>query len=208
MIFEELNGDSSCKTYLLASRVDAYVQRLVRDGLKLQLVVDTHTHADHLSGIRELARATGAATAGAPPGLVTRPLRDGDVLELAELKLHVLGTPGHTEDSLVLRMADRVLTGDTLLIGATGRTDLPTGDAELEYRSLQRLLELPDDLLVYPGHDYAGKTVSTIGEERRANKRLLMPHEEFIRVMTAPRSSKPDKLAEALAHNTRPLDRP
>ena len=108
--------------------------------------------------------------------------------------------------ALVLVMEDRVLTGDTLLIGATGRTDLPTGDAEAEYLSLQRLLSLPGDLLVFPAHDYGGRTFSTIGHERLNNPRLRLDHEAFIRLMTSPRTEKPARLAESLAYNTRPLE--
>jgi glyoxylase-like metal-dependent hydrolase (beta-lactamase superfamily II) len=219
-IFEELNGGASCRTYLIVSPrtrealivdpvlelLPGYMQRLSRDQLQLRLVVDTHTHADHLSGGRELARMTGAVLAGAMEGSVQRLLSDGEVLEVGDVRLTVWESPGHTSDGLVLVMEDRVLSGDTLLIGATGRTDLPTGDAEAEYRSLQRLLTLPDELLVYPAHDYGGRTFSTLGHERLTNPRLRLDHEAFIQVMTVPRSEKPARLAEALAYNTRPLD--
>lgn len=218
-IFEELNGGASCRTYLIVSPrtreallvdpvlelVPGYLQRLGKDQLRLTLVVDTHTHADHLSGGRELARMTGAVHAGAPEGSVQRPLGEGDVLRVGEVSLTVWESPGHTADGLVLKMEDRVLTGDTLLIGATGRTDLPTGDAEAEYRSLQRLLSLPGDTLVFPAHDYGGRTFSTIGHERLTNPRLRLDHEVFLRVMRAPRSEKPARLEQALAYNTRPL---
>ncbi|WP_257453592.1 MBL fold metallo-hydrolase [Archangium lipolyticum] len=219
-IFEELNGGASCRTYLIVSPrtrealivdpvlelLPGYMQRLAKDQLRLKLVVDTHTHADHLSGCRELARMTGAVIAGAPEGSVHRVLSDGEVLEVGEVRLTVWESPGHTSDGLVLVMEDRVLSGDTLLIGATGRTDLPTGDAEAEYRSLQRLLSLPEDTLVYPAHDYGGRTFSTIGHERLTNPRLRLDHDAFIQLMTSPRNEKPARLAEALAYNTRPLD--
>lgn len=219
-IFEELNGGASCRTYLLVSPrtrealivdpvlelVPAYMQRLAKDQLRLALVVDTHTHADHLSGGRELSRMTGAVHAGAPEGAVHRLLSDGEVLVVGDLRLTVWASPGHTADGLVLVMEDRVFTGDTLLIGATGRTDLPSGDAESEYHSLQRLLSLPGDTLVFPSHDYGGRTFSTIGHERLNNPRLRLEHDAFIRLMTTPRSEKPARLAEALAYNTRPRD--
>ena len=219
-IFEELNGGASCRTYLIASPrtrealivdpvlelVPGYMQRLAKDQLRLSLVVDTHTHADHLSGGRELARMTHSVHAGAPEGSVRRVLHDGDILEVGELRIRVWASPGHTEDGRVLVMEDRVLTGDTLLIGATGRTDLPTGDAEAEYRSLQRLLTLPGETLVFPAHDYGGRTFSTIGHERLTNPRLRLDHEAFIQLMTTPRNEKPARLHEALAYNTRPLD--
>jgi glyoxylase-like metal-dependent hydrolase (beta-lactamase superfamily II) len=219
-IFEELNGGASCRTYLIVSPrtrealivdpvlelVPGYMQRLTKDQIQLRMVVDTHTHADHLSGGRELARMTGAELAGAPEGAVHRVLSDGEVLEVGEVRLTVWASPGHTSDGLVLVMEDRVLSGDTLLIGATGRTDLPTGDAAAEYRSLQRLLSLPEETLVYPAHDYGGRTFSTIGHERLTNPRLRLDQEAFIRLMTTPRNEKPARLAEALAYNTRPLD--
>jgi glyoxylase-like metal-dependent hydrolase (beta-lactamase superfamily II) len=217
-LFEELNGGASCRTYLIVSPrtrdalivdpvlelVPSYLQRLGKDQLRLTLVVDTHTHADHLSGGRELARMTGAVHAGAPLAVVERPLHEGDVLEVGDVRIAVWETPGHTSDSLVLRLEDRVLTGDTLLIGATGRTDLPTGDAESEYHSLQRLVALPGDTLVFPSHDYGGRTFSTIGHERLTNPRLRLDYEVFMRLMTTPRSEKPARLDEALAYNTRP----
>ncbi|HYO52189.1 MBL fold metallo-hydrolase [Archangium sp.] len=219
-IFEELNGGASCRTYLIVSprtrealivdpvleMVPGYMQRLAKDQLRLAMVVDTHTHADHLSGGRELARMTGAVHVGAPAGSVQRPLREGEVLVVGDVRLTVWASPGHTSDALVLVMEDRVLTGDTLLIGATGRTDLPTGDAEAEYFSLQRLLSLPGEMLVFPAHDYGGRTFSTIGHERLTNPRLRLEHEAFIRLMSAPRTEKPARLAEALAYNTRPLE--
>lgn len=219
VIFEELNGGASCRTYLVAcprtrealivdpvlELVPGYVQRLGKDRLRLALVVDTHTHADHLSGGRELARMTGAVHAGAPEGSVHRTLSDGEPLEVGDVRLTVWESPGHTADGLVLVMEDRVLSGDTLLIGATGRTDLPTGDAEAEYQSLQRLLSLPGQTLVYPAHDYGGRTFSTIEHERLTNPRLRLEHAAFIRLMTTPRQEKPARLEEALAYNTRPL---
>ncbi len=219
-IFEELNGGASCRTYLVVSPrtrealivdpvlelVPSYMQRLSRDQLTLCWVVDTHTHADHLSGARELARMTGAVHAGAAEECVQRVLGDGDVLKVGEVRLRVWTSPGHTEDGLVLVLEDRVLTGDTLLIGATGRTDLPTGDAEAEYRSLERLLTLPDETLVYPAHDYGGRTFTTLGHERVNNPRLRLDRAAFIELMSRPRHEKPARLEEALAYNTRPRD--
>ena len=219
-IFEELNGGASCRTYLIVcprtrealivdpvlELVPGYMQRLTRDQLQLCRVVDTHTHADHLSGGRELARMTGAEHVGAPEGSVQRSLRDGEVLTVGEVRVRVWASPGHTADGLVLVMEDRVLTGDTLLIGATGRTDLPTGDAEAEYHSLARLLTLPPETLVYPAHDYGGRTFSTIGHERVNNPRLRLSREAFVELMSRPRHEKPARLEESLAYNTRPRD--
>ena len=217
MIFEELNGVASeCRSYLVADggealiadplleRVDEYLARIRALGLRLVYAADTHTHADHLSGSKELSRRTGAKTAGSPRSAVQVPLGEGGVLIVGHLPVRVWASPGHTADSLVFLLPDRVIAGDTLLIGATGRTDLPTGDPEQEWDSLQRLLTLPDGAGVWPGHDYNRATSSTIGEERRTNKRLLMGREKFLAAMREPRPSKPARLAEALAYNTAP----
>jgi glyoxylase-like metal-dependent hydrolase (beta-lactamase superfamily II) len=217
MLFEELNGVSSdCRSYLLASgaealivdplldRVEAYLARLSTLGLRLAFAADTHTHADHLSGVKELSRRTGARSAGMPRRVVQLPLGEGDVLAVGDLRIRVWASPGHTADSIVLVLPDRVLAGDTLLIGATGRTDLPTGDCEPEWESVQRLLTLPDQTQLWPGHDYEQRTSSTIGEERRTNKRLLFGREAFLAAMREPRPTKPPLLEEALAYNSTP----
>jgi glyoxylase-like metal-dependent hydrolase (beta-lactamase superfamily II) len=217
MIFEELNGtQSECRSYLVASqgealildplldRVDDYLARLRALGLRLAIAADTHTHADHLSGTKELARRTGAKSAGAPRSAVQLPLGDGDELTLADLRFTIWSSPGHTADSLVFLLPDRLLAGDTLLIGATGRTDLPSGDCEAQWDSVQRLLTLPDETLVFPGHDYNQRTHSTIGEEKRTSKRLLVGREKFLELMREPRPTKPALLDKALAYNAQP----
>lgn len=220
LIFEELNDGASCRTYLIASAwtreaiivdpvlelVPGYLRRLGRDRLQVIAVVDTHTHADHLSGGRELARMLNAVHMGAPAHAVQRPLGEGDVLAVGDVRVKVWASPGHTADGLVLVLDDRVLTGDTLLIGATGRTDLPTGDPEAAYESLERLLSLPNDTLVFPAHDYGGRTFSTIGHERVSNPRLRLDREAFLQVMRMPRSEKPERLEASLAYNSRPRD--
>ena len=215
MIFEELNGvGSECRSYLVASggealivdplldRVEQYLARLA--GLRLVWAADTHTHADHLSAVKELCRRTGARSAGAPRSVVQVPLSDGDTLAVGDLRVTCWTSPGHTADSLVLLLPGRLLAGDTLFIGSTGRTDLPTGDAEAEWDSVQRLLTLPDDTQVWPGHEYNRRTVSTIGEERRSNKRLLLGREGFIAAMREPRATRPALLEKALAYNGDP----
>jgi sulfur dioxygenase len=217
-VFEELNGvDSECRSYLAADSGEAlivdpvleragdYLRRLGALGLRLAYAADTHTHADHLSASKQLSRRTGAKTAGAPSGVVEIPLGEGSVLRVGNLSLAVWASPGHTSDSLVFLLPGRVLSADTLLIGATGRTDLPTGDAEQEWASVQRLLSLPDATEVWPGHDYDRRASSSIGEERRTNGRILMGREKFIFAMREPRPSKPARMVEALAYNTAPL---
>ncbi|WP_434384332.1 MBL fold metallo-hydrolase [Melittangium boletus] len=218
LIFEELNGGASCRTYLIAcartreaiivdpvlERVPSYLQRLGRDRLQLLAAVDTHTHADHLSGGRELARMLGTMYVGAPMAAVERTLRDGEYMNVGDIHVKVWASPGHTADGLVLLLEDRVLTGDTLLIGASGRTDLPSGDPEAAYDSLERLLTLPSHMLVYPAHDYGGRTFSTMGHERVTNPRLRMDRAAFVELLSRPRADKPARLEEALAYNSRP----
>jgi sulfur dioxygenase len=217
MVFEELNGVASeCRSYLVGDagealivdpvleRVGDYLRRLEALGLRLAYAADTHTHADHLSGSKELSRRTSAKTAGAPRGVVQVPLGEGSTLRVGKLTVAVWASPGHTADSLVLLLPGRVIAADTLMIGATGRTDLPTGDPEQEWDSVQRLLTLPDATELWPGHDYNQRASSTIGEERRTNNRVLLGREKFIAAMREPRPSRPARLAEALAYNTSP----
>jgi sulfur dioxygenase len=217
MMVEELNGVASeCRSYLvsdsgeglivdpLLDRVDAYLARLSALGLRLAYAADTHTHADHLSGVKELSKRTGAKSAGRPVGVVQVPLGEGDALALGALRIGIWSSPGHTADAIVLLLPGAVLAGDTLLIGATGRTDLPTGDCEEEWDSARRLLTLPDETVLWPGHDYNQRASSTIGDERRTNKRLLFGREQFLAAMREPRATKPKLLAEALAYNTTP----
>ena len=191
MIFRQLFDNVSCTyTYLLAGRpggealiIDPVVERLDRYlklidelGVRLVKAVDTHVHADHISALAALRDATRCVTVMGAMSKVDRVsmrVEDGDTIEIDGLALGVLYTPGHTDDSYCFTLADRVFTGDTLLIRGTGRTDFQNGDARQAYSSIfDKLLALPDDTLVYPGHDYKGDTVSTIGEERRFNPRL------------------------------------
>jgi sulfur dioxygenase len=214
MHFEELNGvQFECRSYLVADagealivdpvleRVDACLARLAQLKLKLALAADTHTHADHLTGAKVLRARTGCRTAGAPRGVVDLPLGEGDVLTLGRVRITVWASPGHTADSLVFLLPGRVLAADTLMIGSSGRTDLPTGSAEAEWESAQRLLTLPDDTELWPGHDYNQRAFSTIGAERRTNKRMLAGRDKFIALMREPRPTRPARLSEALAYN-------
>lgn len=219
MNVEELNGlQSECRSYLVFSgeealivdplldRVGDYLGRLEARGLRLAFAADTHTHADHLSGVKALCRRTGARSAGAPRSVVSAPLGHGDWLVLGDERVTCWSSPGHTADSLAFVLPGHLLAGDTLFIGSTGRTDLPTGDPEAEWDSIQHLLTLPDATVVWPGHDYNGRLSSTIGEERRTNKRLLLGREAFLRAMREPRATKPALLDKALAYNANPHD--
>jgi glyoxylase-like metal-dependent hydrolase (beta-lactamase superfamily II)/rhodanese-related sulfurtransferase len=203
MIFRQLfDGVSSTYSYLLASRrggealiidpvlekVDRYIQLLRELDLRLVKAVDTHLHADHITGLGALRDRTHCITVMGEKSrvdVVSMRVADGDRLLIEGVELEALYTPGHTDDSYCFRMEDRVFTGDTLLIRGTGRTDFQNGDARAQYESLfGRLLRLPDETLVYPAHDYKGDTVSTIGEERRYNPRLQVKSvDEYIELM-------------------------
>ena len=205
MIFRQLfDPVSSTYTYLLAERrggealiidpvlerVDRYLQLVRELDLKLVLAVDTHIHADHVTGIGPLRDATQCATAMGEQSAaecVSLRLREGEVLKADGVRLQALYTPGHTDDSYSFLMKDRVFTGDTLLIRGTGRTDFQNGDPGAQYDSLfGKLLTLPEDTLVYPAHDYEGRTCSSIGEEARHNPRLQVgSRQEYIDRMNA-----------------------
>ena len=219
MIFEQV-ATGGCQSYLLGcadtcagavidpevSQIDRYLALAVHDALHIRFVIDTHTHADHFSGARLLADQLGAMTvmhrASPAPGVDMR-VDDGESIALGKLRLRVLHTPGHTADSMCLVGDDRVFTGDTLLIGGTGRTDLPTGDAGALYDSLfGRLLKLEPTLKVYPAHDYKGRSHSTIGDEIATNPRLQHPDRgAFVQMMTNLNLSLPTHLTEALRTN-------
>jgi glyoxylase-like metal-dependent hydrolase (beta-lactamase superfamily II)/rhodanese-related sulfurtransferase len=191
MIFRQLfDSVSSTYSYLLASRrggealiidpvlerVDRYLQLVKELDLKLVKAVDTHLHADHITGLGALRDRTQCITVmGEQSGVdvVSMRVAEGDKVQIEGLSLDVLYTPGHTDDSYSFLLRDRVFTGDTLLIRGTGRTDFQNGDARAQYDSIfGKLLKLPDETLVYPAHDYKGDTVSTIAEERAFNPRL------------------------------------
>ena len=219
MLFEEIRAGGCC-SYLLVcdatcsgvlvdpelSQIDRILALLARSGTRLHYVVDTHTHADHFSGTRELACRLGVPavmhSASAAPYVDVR-VDDGETLIAGHMRLRVVHTPGHTEDSISLVLPDRVLTGDTLLRLATGRTDLPTGNAGDLYDSVfDKLLRLDDTLAVYPGHNYKGVPVTSIGQERSQNPRLQQRDKSaFIDQMHALNLGMPDHLSEALRTN-------
>ncbi|KAI9026753.1 beta-lactamase domain protein [Hyaloraphidium curvatum] len=219
----ELNN-RSCKTYILADpssracalvdplrdNVPLYLAYMAYHGLKLETVLDTHTHADHVSGAFELRRLTGAryaASRESPAPRVDVHLRDGDSLPLGTQELLVWATPGHTPDSLTVLAGRAAYTGDVLLIGGTGRTDFAGGDAGQSYASAQRLFSLPDETLVFPAHDYRFNTSSTIGRERATNPRLAgKTLEEYRHIMENLGLPLPDKIMESLQMNATALD--
>jgi len=203
MIFRQLfDSVSGTYSYLLASRmggeamildpvlerVDRYCQLLRELDLKLVKAVDTHLHADHVTGLGELRDRTHCVTImgeQTKADVVAMRVADGDKVTIEGLALDVMYTPGHTDDSYSFLMRDRVFTGDTLLIRGTGRTDFQNGSARAQYDSIfNRLLKLPDETLVFPAHDYKGDTVSTIGEEKRYNPRLQVNSvDDYIELM-------------------------
>jgi glyoxylase-like metal-dependent hydrolase (beta-lactamase superfamily II) len=219
MIFEQVRS-GGCLSYVIGceetrsaalidpalEQRDRYLALAAEKGLRLRYLVDTHTHADHFSATRELHRELGAPVVmsrrSAAPFANLR-VEEGDTLIVGQLRLRILETPGHTDDSLCLLLGDRVLTGDTLLVGGTGRTDLPTGSPEALHESLfGKLLALGDDVLVYPAHDYKGRSHSTIGAERAENPRLQ--HREraaFVELMRGLDLAMPQHLTEALRTN-------
>jgi glyoxylase-like metal-dependent hydrolase (beta-lactamase superfamily II)/rhodanese-related sulfurtransferase len=203
MIFRQLfDSVSGTYSYLLASRpggealildpvlekADRYCQLLRELDLKLVKAVDTHLHADHVTGLGELRDRTQCITImgeQSKADVVSMRVSDGDKVMIEGLSLDVLYTPGHTDDSYSYLMGDRVFTGDTLLIRGTGRTDFQNGSARAQYDSIfNRLLKLPEETMVFPAHDYKGDTVSTIGEEKRYNPRLQVRSiDEYVELM-------------------------
>jgi sulfur dioxygenase len=219
MIFQELNG-TQCKTYLLAcdrtrktalvdpkkDNLDRYLALLAYRRLELDALIDTHTHADHATGSFELRRLIGSRLImhrRAPAPLVDEHVEDGDTINIGELKLNVLYTPGHTPDSISLYAGNRVLTGDVLLIRGTGRADFAGGDAGQQYDAItQKLYALPNETLVFPAHDYRGNTQSTIGEEKQHNPRLAgRTREQYVELMNSIEFPLPNKIQEVLQPN-------
>ena len=223
MIFRQLfDAASGTYTYLLASRrggeamiidpvlekVDRYLQLIQELDLKLVKAVDTHLHADHITGLGALRDRTSCITVmGEQSGVdvVSMRIAEGDRLTIEGMALDVMYTPGHTDDSYSFAMTDRVFTGDTLLIRGTGRTDFQNGDARAQYDSIfNRLLRLPEETFVYPAHDYKGDTVSTIGEEKRFNPRLQVASvDAYVALMNGLHLSNPKMMDVAVPANMR-----
>ena len=219
MMFEQI-PTGGCQSYLVAceakgaaalidpefSQIDRYLGLVSQRGVRVHYIIDTHTHADHFSASRELGKALNVPVVMhrlSPAPHADLRLDDGDMLIVGDLRLKALHTPGHTGDSMCLVMDDRVFTGDTLLIGGTGRTDLPTGDPHALYESLfDKLLKLPPETLVFPAHDYKGRSHSTIGAEIADNPRLQKTERTaFVEMMQALDLAAPTHLTEALRTN-------
>jgi glyoxylase-like metal-dependent hydrolase (beta-lactamase superfamily II)/rhodanese-related sulfurtransferase len=214
---EELNR-ANCRTYLLSSgaeailvdpvreRLDDYRALLGARGLRLTLVLETHTHADHLMlsrAAKDTLRAPIVMHERSPSPLVDRHVAEGDVLMLGSQRIEVIHTPGHTPDSVAYRIPGAVLTGDTLMIGTTGRCDFPGGEAGAQWDAVTgKLFRLPDETVVWPAHDYKGHASSTIGEEKRSNPRFLRKtRAEYVDLMAHLGLPFPDKIQQALQVN-------
>lgn len=220
MVFEVVRT-GGCVSYLIGcekscgaivvdpelSQKDRYLALAAANGLRIHYVLDTHTHADHFSGVNGLARELGVPSImhrSSPAPFVDVRVEDGETVIVGELRLRAMHTPGHTRDSICLVLPDLLLTGDTLLLGGTGRTDLPTGDPEALWDSLfQHLLQLDDSLRVHPAHDYKGAPPTTLGEQKAKNPRLQKKgRAEFVEQMRSLSIAMPDHLTEALRTNS------
>lgn len=184
---------------------ESYLQAIDELGVTLKWIVETHIHADHVTGARvlkDMTQCSFAAGKGTGVSCAERLLGDGEVIEFGNEKLHVIATPGHTSGCTTYRWHDRLFTGDTLLINACGRTDFQQGDAGQLYDSLQKLLALADETLVYPAHDYSGHRVSSIGQEKLLNPRIKdVGRADFIALMNGLDLPKPKKIDIAVPAN-------
>ncbi len=221
MIFRQLFDRVSCTyTYLIAERatgeailvdpvitnVEQYLRLISELDLGLVLAVDTHIHADHVTGLGALRDETLCAIAmgeHSKAECVNYKVRDGEQLKVGNICLDAMYTPGHTDDSYSFLVQGRLLTGDTLLIRGTGRTDFQNGDPAMQYDSLfNKLLQLPDETIVYPAHDYNGMTISTIGEEKKYNPRLQVASmQEYVELMNGLELEDPKLMDVAVPSN-------
>ena len=221
MIFKQVfDQKSSTYTYLIASskgrealiidpvleNVEDYLKLLTELDLKLVKVIDTHIHADHVTGASRLKDKTKCATImgeNTPADSVEIKVKDEEIIKLDHLKIRALYTPGHTSDSYSFLMDNYLFSGDTLLINGTGRTDFQNGNSKDAYNSIfNKLLKLPDETLLYPAHDYKGEKVSTIGKEKKQNPRLQVTSvDEYIDIMNNLDLKKPAELEINVSRN-------
>jgi glyoxylase-like metal-dependent hydrolase (beta-lactamase superfamily II) len=221
MIFKQVfDTKTSTYTYLIASakgreaviidpvleNVDEYIQLLKKLELKLVKVIDTHIHADHVTGASKLKQATNCKTLmgeHTPADTVEIKVKDNELINIDNLKIKSIYTPGHTSDSYSFLLDNNLFTGDTLLINGTGRTDFQNGSSKDAYDSLfNNLLKLPEETLVYPGHDYNGKFSSTIGNEKKFNPRLQVKNvDEYVELMSNLNLAKPKLIDINISRN-------
>jgi glyoxylase-like metal-dependent hydrolase (beta-lactamase superfamily II) len=221
MIFKQVfDTKSSTYTYLIASakgrealiidpvleNVEDYISLLKELDLKLVKVIDTHIHADHITGASKLKQATNCTTImgeHTPADTVEIKVKDLEIINIDNLKIKSIYTPGHTSDSYSFLLDNYLFTGDTLLINGTGRTDFQNGSSKDAYNSLfNNLLKLPEETLVYPGHDYNGKFSSTIGNEKKFNPRLKVKSvDEYVDIMSKLNLAKPKMIETNVSRN-------
>ena len=221
MIFKQVfDQKSSTYTYLIASakgrealiidpvieNVDSYIALLNELDLKLVKVIDTHIHADHITGASKLKKFTNCSTImgeHTPADAVEVKVKDEEIIKIDQIAIKAMYTPGHTSDSYSFLMDKYLFSGDTLLINGTGRTDFQNGSSKDAYNSLfNKLLKLPDDTVLYPGHDYNGKLSSTIGKEKQHNPRLQVENvDQYIEIMSNLNLSKPKMIDHNISRN-------
>ena len=221
MIFKQVfDTKTSTYTYLIASakgreaviidpvleNVGEYIQLLKELDLKLVKVIDTHIHADHVTGASKLKQVTNCTTLmgeHTPADAVEIKVKDNELIKIDGLKIKSLYTPGHTSDSYSFLLDNYLFSGDTLLINGTGRTDFQNGSSKDAYNSLfNNILKLPEETLVYPGHDYNGKFSSTIGNEKKFNPRLQVKNvDEYVEIMSNLNLSKPEMMDSNVSKN-------
>ena len=221
MIFkQEFDTKTSTYTYIIASakgreaviidpvleNVEGYIGILKELDLKLVKVIDTHIHADHITGASKLKQVTSCTTImgeHTPADTVEIKVKDSEIIDIDNLKIRSMYTPGHTSDSYSFLLDNYLFTGDTLLINGTGRTDFQNGSSKDAYNSLfNNLLKLPEETLVYPGHDYNGKFSSTIGNEKKFNPRLQVKSiDEYVDIMSKLNLAKPKMIETNISRN-------
>ncbi len=219
MLFTELNN-TSCKTYIIGGstssvilidpvldQVEDYLEYIDKSNLDLRAIIDTHSHADHISGaaaMKDRLDCQYYMHENAPSQCVTNRVNEGDVIEIDDIKIDVIETNGHTQDSISLIWEGRLFTGDALFLddGGAGRDDLPGGDPAVHWETLQKFKQLPEDLIVYPAHDYRDRKPTSIAKQKKTNPHLKeRTKEEFVSFLNDLRLGPADWMKDVLKAN-------